>query len=75
MALDLLAQAEHGPDSVAVLVTTTMDLVDAVDARLPELAAGLATGEPALATLERHGRAVLVADLDEGARGGRTRRG
>jgi histidinol-phosphate aminotransferase len=66
VALDLLAQAEHGPDSVAVLVTTRPDLVDAVDAALPELASGLATGEAALATLARHGRAVLVADLDDG---------
>ena len=66
VALDLLAQAEHGPDSVAVLVTTRPDLVDAVDARLPELASGLATGESALVTLDRHGRAVLVADLDDG---------
>jgi histidinol dehydrogenase len=66
VALDLLAQAEHGPDSVAVLVSTRPDLLDAVDARLPELAAGLATGEEALATLQQYGRAVLVDDLDKG---------
>ena len=66
VGLDLLAQAEHGPDSVAVLVTNREDLLDAVDARLPELAASLATGDAALVTLERHGRGVLVDDLDDG---------
>ncbi len=66
VALDLLAQSEHGPDSVAIVVSDDPDLLDAVEAALPRLAAGLATGERALETIGRHGAAVLVADLDAG---------
>lgn len=66
VGLDLLAQAEHGPDSVAVLVTDAPALLDAVEARLPELAGAATTGADALATLRRNGGAVLVADLAEG---------
>ncbi len=67
VALDLLAQAEHGPDSVAVLVTDAPALVDAVEGRLTLLAGGLETGERALATVRRHGGAVITADLAEAA--------
>ena len=66
VALDLLAQAEHGPDSIAVVVSPDPALLDAVDVALPRLAADLATGQQALATLADHGRSVLVATLDEG---------
>ena len=66
VALDLLAQSEHGPDSVAIVVSDDRDLLDAVEAALPRLAAGLATGERALETIARHGASVLVADLDAG---------
>jgi histidinol dehydrogenase len=66
VALDLLAQSEHGPDSVAIVVSDSPELLDAVDAALPRLAADLATGERALGTIGRHGSSVLVADLDAG---------
>ena len=66
VALDLLAQSEHGPDSIAVVVSDDPDLLDAVEDALPRLAASLATGERAIDTIERHGAAVLVADLDAG---------
>jgi histidinol dehydrogenase len=66
VALDLLAQAEHGPDSVAVLVTPDAALADAIEALLEPAAAGLATGDGALETLARWGRAVLVGSIDEG---------
>jgi histidinol dehydrogenase len=66
VALDLLAQAEHGPDSLAVLVTDAPGLADAVQARLAPLAEGLATGERALETLAALGRVVLVGSLEEG---------
>lgn len=66
VAHDLLAQAEHGPDSVAVLLTDTPALADRVERALPTAAAGLATGEVALETLRRLGRAVTVRTLDEG---------
>ena len=66
VAHDLLAQAEHGPDSVAVLVTDAPALADEVEHALPSAAAGLATGELALDTLRRLGRTVTVRSLDEG---------
>lgn len=66
VALDLLAQAEHGPDSVAIVVTDAPALLDDLEAALRTAAEPLATGERALATLEAHGAAVLVPDLDAG---------
>ena len=66
VALDLLAQAEHGPDSVAIVVSDDVALLDAVDAALPRVAEGLPTAERALETLSRHGRSVLVPDLAAG---------
>jgi histidinol dehydrogenase len=66
VALDLLAQAEHGPDSVAILVTDDTPLADAVGASLEALAADLDTGERAVATLRRWGAAVLVSDIGSG---------
>lgn len=66
VALDLLAQAEHGADSVAIVVSDDPALLAAVDGALARLAAGLATGERALDALRRHGAAVIVSDLSEG---------
>ena len=66
VALDLLAQSEHGPDSVAILVTDSPSLADDVSAALPRMAADLASGNRAMETLNRHGRLVLVRDLEEG---------
>jgi histidinol dehydrogenase len=66
IAHDLLAQAEHGPDSVALMVTDSADLVAAVELALPRAAAGLATGEQALGTLRRLGAAVLVPSIADG---------
>jgi len=66
VALDLLAQAEHGPDSVAIVVSDDTAFLAAVDDALPRVAAGLATADRALETLARHGRAVLVPDLAAG---------
>jgi histidinol dehydrogenase len=66
VALDLLAQAEHGPDSVALVVSDDVALADAVDAALPDAAAALATGRDALETLARHGASVIVPTIREG---------
>ena len=66
VALDLLAQSEHGPDSVAIVVSDDAAMLDAVAAALPRVAADLATGERAVATIDRLGAAVLVPDLATG---------
>src|SRR5919199_6990453 len=40
-ARELLVEAEHGPDSAALLVTSSAELADAVERLVPELAANL----------------------------------
>ncbi len=64
VAADLITQAEHGPDSPAILVTTDGAFADAVERALE---AQLADA-PRRAILERalgdHGRIVLAADLE-----------
>lgn len=66
VALDLLAQAEHGPDSVAVLVTESAALVASVEERLGVVAAGLATGAAAVETLRAHGGVIVVTSVTDG---------
>jgi histidinol dehydrogenase len=64
VAADLITQAEHGPDSPAILVTTDADFADAVEG---EVRARLATASRR-SILERalaeHGRIALAPDLD-----------
>jgi len=65
VALDLLSQAEHGPDSHVVLVTTAEALIATIEAEMELALASL----PRRAIIEkslRHSVAVLVADVDEG---------
>ena len=66
VAMDLLAQSEHGPDSIAIVVSDASALLDAVDAALERVAGDLATGAAAIDTIRRHGAAILVGDLAAG---------
>jgi histidinol dehydrogenase len=59
---DLLAQAEHGPDSQAIVISDAPGLLGEVEARMPGLAAGLARAAVLEQSL-RHARLVLVEDL------------
>jgi histidinol dehydrogenase len=64
VALDLITQAEHGPDSPAILVTTDLAFTDAVEAEVDALLT-LASRRDILAlALAEHGRIVLAEDLD-----------
>ncbi len=63
MAADLLAQAEHGPDSQVVLLTTEPTLVESVLASLEDQLRILPRAEIARRALE-HARIVLVNDLE-----------
>ena len=69
LAADLLIEAEHGIDSAVVLLTTSAELADAVDAELARQLAPLppARAEAARASLGINGGCVLVADLAEAA--------
>ncbi|WP_437917677.1 histidinol dehydrogenase [Sphingobacterium sp. LRF_L2] len=64
VAADLLAQAEHGPDSQAVLVATSSTLIAAVNTALTEQLAILPRAEIATMAIE-NSYAVLVASLDQ----------
>jgi sulfopropanediol 3-dehydrogenase len=66
VATDLLGQAEHGPDSPAVLITTSAQLADAVPAEIARQLDGLSTGEVAGAAWRDHG-AIHVVDSPEAA--------
>jgi len=65
VAVDLLSQAEHGPDSPAVLITTSDELArrasDHVDALLP----GMPTRDFAGPAWRDHGQIIVVDTLAE----------
>jgi histidinol dehydrogenase len=64
IAADLITQAEHGPDSPAILVTTDAVFADAVEAAVAG-ALGLADRQAILgAALRDHGLIVLAPSLD-----------
>ena len=64
-AADLIAQAEHDPLSTAILVTNSRQLVERVEVELERRLSTLERGDLARNALERQGRIVLVATLDE----------
>ena len=64
VALDLVTQAEHGPDSPAILVTTDPAFADAVEREVDGLVATALRGAILARALKEHGRVVLAADLD-----------
>ena len=60
VAADLVAQAEHGPDGAAILVTWDEVVADAVDEAVAKLTANAPRRAEIEATLTSGGRAVLV---------------
>lgn len=68
VAADLLAQAEHGPDSVIALVTTSEELMEAVEREIEAQAATLSRGAYVKEVLDRHATVILVPDLALGAK-------
>ncbi|MGE0417385.1 MAG: histidinol dehydrogenase [Acetobacteraceae bacterium] len=63
-ATDLLGQAEHGPTSPAVLLTTSRKIADEIQAEIDRQLAVLPTGEIAGAAWRDHGQ-VILCDTDE----------
>ncbi len=63
IAADLLTQAEHGPDSPAILVTTDPEFADAVEAAMQERLVRAPRREILRQALGGHGRIVLVANV------------
>jgi len=64
VAADLVTQAEHGPDSPAILVTTSGDLADAVEREIAILLPRLDRADILAKALAGHGRVVLAPDLE-----------
>jgi len=65
VAADLLAQAEHDPDAVPVLVTVDDTLVGRVESELGRQLGDLPSADVARAALA-HGGAIVVSSVDEG---------
>ena len=64
VAIDLMVQAEHGPDGLAWLVTWQPELIDAVELELTTMVAAAARREDIEATLASNGYAVVVDGPD-----------
>jgi sulfopropanediol 3-dehydrogenase len=68
VAADLLGQAEHGPTSPAVLVTTSEDFADAVVGAVDRWLETWPTAEVAGAAWRTYGAVIVVDDDDEAVR-------
>jgi histidinol dehydrogenase len=64
VAADLITQAEHGPDSPAILVTTDAAFADAVEAAVNRALERASRREILVAALRDHGRIALAPTLD-----------
>ncbi len=59
-AVDVILQAEHGPDGLAWCITWDAEAADRIDAAVTELTAAAPRREEIAATLERSGHLVIV---------------
>lgn len=65
LAIDILAQAEHDPNSKAVLVCTRQDTIDKTLAEVDRLLETLETKDVARAAWEDNGAVYLAEDMEE----------
>jgi sulfopropanediol 3-dehydrogenase len=65
VAVDLLSQAEHGPDSPAILITSSETLARETMAYIDQLLPGMPTVDFAGPAWRDHGQVIVVEDLDE----------
>jgi histidinol dehydrogenase len=66
IAADMLAQAEHDADAMAVLVTTSQALASAVQAAIENQLETLPTAAVAREAIDRNSAIILVTDLHAG---------
>jgi sulfopropanediol 3-dehydrogenase len=64
-ATDLLGQAEHGPNSPAILLTTSKALADAVPGEIERQLKTLETADVASVAWKDYGRIILCDTVDE----------
>jgi len=65
VAVDLLSQAEHGPDSPAILITTSRALGEKVLSYVAAILPGMPTRDFAGPAWRDHGQVIVVDDIDE----------
>jgi len=65
VAADLIGQAEHGPSSPAVLITTSAELAKVVEQEVERQLDGLPTADVAAAAWRDHGSVRVVGSEDE----------
>ncbi len=70
VATDLLGQAEHGPTSPAILVTTSEDLAHATLVEVERQLKTLSTADVAGVAWRDYGQVILVDSLEEAVREG-----
>lgn len=64
VASDLLSQAEHGPDSQAILVTNSEDIIKRTEAEIEKQLTRLPRAETTRKSL-KNSRLILLRDIDE----------
>ena len=64
-AVDLLGQAEHGPNSPAILLTTSETLARDTMAEVARLIATMPTGKTAGAAWKSYGQVIVADDYDD----------
>lgn len=64
-ATDLISQCEHGPDTPAVLITTSAEVAKKTMACITELLKSLSTAALASLSWETYGEVIVVDSLDE----------
>lgn len=65
VAADLLAEAEHDTDAIAVLVTPSMKLAKEVNEKIKEQLEVLSTKKTALESLKVNGKVIITKNLKE----------
>lgn len=65
VAADLLSQAEHDQLASSILITTSRELADKVNAEIDIFTAGLERSEIILKSLENYGYILIADDIDE----------
>jgi len=68
VAVDLLGQAEHGPTSPAILVTTSRALAEALPAEIERQLKALPTADVAGVAWRDYGEIIMVDSADEAVR-------
>jgi len=68
VAADMVSQAEHGEESVAVLVTTSRELAGRVSEELSRIVAEIPRGKVVANALTEKGQIIVCRDMDEAVR-------